>query len=62
MEKILFSIGYHGDGNEWPEHPKAGDRLGLIEFDIENLSRCCYNLIHEVEELRAEVERLRGRG
>lgn len=60
MEKILFSIGFHGNGDEWPEKPKAGDRIGLIEFDIQHLSRCCYKLIHDVERLESEVTELRS--
>jgi len=60
MEKIAFSIGFHGKPEEWPEHPKAGDRLGLIEFDIQHLSRCCYTLIHDVERLESEVAALRS--
>lgn len=59
MEKILFSIGFHGKGNEWPERPKAGNRISLIEFDIEHLSRCCMSLLQRMDALEAEVERLR---
>lgn len=60
MEKIAYSIGFHGKADEWPEHPKPGDRFGLIEFDIQHLSRCCYSLVNDVERLEAEVADLRS--
>lgn len=58
--KILFNIGYHGEPGERPKYPTGGSRVDVAEYDIQNLSRCCYRLVHDVERLESDVAELRS--